>query len=93
MNKAIKQFADYYLPNKIFFTETLSLKMDKLLNEYWKNGSKFSQMNNAFKKRDLPNEMFREYIDKTREISEKVEKEFPALINELETEFRKILGV
>ena len=50
-------------------------------------------MNKAFKTWDLPQETFSEYLDETRKISEKIKNEFPPLINELETEFRNILGV
>lgn len=93
VNKALKDFANYYMPNKIFFTQSLANKIDKLLEEYWDKGWDYARMNKEFKKDDLPSELFSEYLDKTREISEKVDREFPPLIQELEVEFRKILGV
>ena len=50
-------------------------------------------MKSQFKEGGLTNELRKEYLDKSRKISETVEKDFAKLIEELENEFRKLLGV
>ena len=94
VNLALKEFSNYYFPNKIFFNSSLTLKIDALINDYYKTGWDFTDvvyyMENKF---DLEREEIKSNFEKMNELSSKVEKDFPILIEELSEEFKEILGV
>ena len=94
VNLALKEFSNYYFPNKIFFNSSLTLKMDSLITDYYKTGWDFTgvvhYMENKF---DLESEEIELNFDKMKDLSTKVEKNFPILIDELTEEFKEILGV
>ena len=94
VNKALKEFSNYYFPNKIYFNVALALKLDSLINSYYKTGWDFTDVvyyiENKF---DLEREEIKSNFEKMKELSSKVETDFPPLIEKLENEFRNILGV
>ena len=93
LNYALADFINYYAPNRLYFSEDLAAKLDKIKVEYWDKGCDFSIMSEELKKSfDFPDNK-KKLMDDTRKISEMVEKEFPQMILEIEAEFRKILGV
>jgi hypothetical protein len=93
VNKALEEFNNYFLTRKIFFQKETVNKLENLSNEYWDKGWDLAFMKSQFKEGGLTNELRKEYLDKSRKISETVEKDFAKLIEELENEFRKLLGV
>lgn len=94
LNKTLKEFIDYYLPNKIFFSESLSKKIDLLLENYWNTSWDFNFYKGIMNdKQTYTKEEINLNFNKYKELSKKVEKDFPPLINELENDFREILGV
>ena len=93
VNNALQDFVNYFSPNKIYFNKSLTAKLDSLLKEYNENGWNYARMNKAFDNPKLPHDIFVEYADKTTEISKLVKEKFPQIIEDLEDEFRKILGV
>jgi len=94
VNLALKEFSNYYFPNKIFFNSSITLKIDSLINDYYKIGWDFTDVlyyiENKF---DLEREDIKSNFEKMKELSIKVEKDFPILIDELAEEFKEILGV
>ncbi len=93
LNKALFDFINYYAPNRLYFSEDLAVKLDKIKSEYWDKGYDFSTMSDELKKSsDFP-DYRKQLMNDTKVISEKVAYEFPLMIKEIETEFRKILGV
>jgi anion-transporting ArsA/GET3 family ATPase len=93
LNIAIREFNNYYMPNKIYFNRQLADKLDKLAQEYWSKGMDFSYSKKDMKDRDLPKEFLKENFAKIKEISDSVESDFIIVINDIENEFRSILGV
>jgi len=93
VNKAIKDFNNYHLLNKIYFKKDLDKKLAHLSKEYWDNGWDFATIENAFNEKEVQKELFKEYYEKSKLISEKVKYDFPKLIEELEDDFRILLGV
>ena len=93
VNTALKEFIDYYMPNKIFFNKSLSEKIDDIRNEYYLQGWDFANIHNALNEKKLLEEIYKEYANKKKVISENIKNNFPPLIQELEKEFREILGV
>ena len=93
VNSAFQDFNNFYLRNRIFFEKSMVEKLDNLSKEYWDKGWDFAFMNQQFQEGSLSKEVFQEYFEKSKKISETVEKDFTKLIEEIEDEFRKMLGV
>lgn len=93
VNNALNEFIKYYMPNKIFFDKKLAKKLDNIANQYWNKSYDFSQVSKALKSGDISRELYDAFSKTSKDISEIVKNEYPKLIEELEKEFRKILGV
>lgn len=93
LNTAYADFKNYYLPNKIFFSKAVAAQLDKLCEEYWSKGDDFARTQQFFKSKSIPAESYKYFTEKMNEISDYVIKTLPPLIEELESEFRNILGV
>lgn len=93
VNKALNEFHNFFIPNRIFFNRELASKLENLSKEYWNKGWDFASMNTEFKAGGLTREMVKNYLDKSRKITETIENDFVKLIEDVETEFRKMLGV
>lgn len=89
VNDTLKNFTDYYHPNKIFFSSSITLKIDNLFKEYWETGWKFAKV----LRENNYNQTIESEINNWQNISDKVDTFFPPLIMELENDFREILGV
>ncbi|HGE5773650.1 TPA: hypothetical protein ACGGHC_000444 [Flavobacterium psychrophilum] len=91
VNKSLVDFANYYYPNKIYFSKSISSKIEILFKEYRKTGIKFDRLLSYMTN---PDKEYNEKYDNTwDEIYEKTNTYFPPLFEELEDEFREILGV
>jgi len=93
VNKAFKDFINFYLPNKIYFEKELADILDKVSSEYWNKGADFAAMSEELEESDLPSDLYIDNRKKIKEISEIVKNEYPKVIAELENEFREMLGV
>ena len=93
VNKALQDFVNYYMPNKIYFDKNLAKKLDDLSNEYRIKGWDFAQMSRHLSGYRMTKDTYDEYQKKLDAISEEIIKEFPKIIEDLEDEFRTILGV
>jgi hypothetical protein len=93
VNKALMDFVNFYMPNRIYFDKELAEKLDNLSNEYRSKGWDFAHMSRYLSESGMSRELYEEYSKKTSEISGIVKDEFPKVIQELEEEFRTLLGV
>jgi hypothetical protein len=93
VNKALEEFINFYMPNKIYFDKGLAHKLDKLASDYRNNGWDFANMSNFLSDGTMSKELYADYTKKTGDISELVKNKFPKIIEELEVEFRTLLGV
>lgn len=93
VNDALQDFVNYFSPNRIYFNKSLTAKLDNLQKKYSEKGWDYARMNEAFNNPKLPHDIFAEYADKTTGISKLVKEKFPKIIEDLEDEFREILGV
>jgi len=93
LNKAIFDFNDYMVPNKIYFTKQMASKMENIANTYYEISSELSYAIRTVKDHDLGQEVRKPMRERINEISNMVDKDFTLLIEELENEFRIILGV
>ena len=93
VNKALQDFVNYYMPNKIYFDKELAKKLDDLSNEYRTKGWDFAQISKHLSDFNLTRESYDQYHKKLDNISDDIIKVFPKVIEELEDEFRTILGV
>ncbi len=90
VDNSLKEFTNYYLPNKIFFSKSIISKIDVLFKDYWNTGFDFAKV---LRDRKNPPQYRDSKIDEWKNISDKVDSYFPPLIEELENDFRDILGV
>lgn len=93
VNKSLHRFVNYYVPNKIFLSKSLCEKIDHIIKQYRDKGWDFAATQRAFKETPASLEDYKAEIAKAKEISRAVKDEMPILIEELEAEFRLILGV
>ncbi|WP_282050821.1 MULTISPECIES: hypothetical protein [Maribacter] len=93
VNKALQDFVNYYMPNKIYFDKSLGKKLDNLSNEYRTKGWDFAQKSKLLSEYRMTKDVYDRYQKNLDNISEDIIKEFPKIIEELEDEFRTILGV
>jgi hypothetical protein len=93
VNDSIADFTNYYTLNKIFLPKSLCSKIDNVVKEYYDKGWDFAWAQRSFKERAVSIESYRAQVAKANQISDSIKDEMPPLIEELETEFRQILGV
>ena len=92
VNNTLSEFKNHYLPNKIFLSAPLCKKLDYVINEYYDKGWDFAWSQRMFKEGLASLEEYRAEVEKAKGISNAIKDEMPPLIEELETEFRVILG-
>ena len=93
VNKGFNDFVNFYLPNKIYFERKLAKKLDFLAQQYRDKSWNFGYLSNHIRKENIPAEVYKEFFDEMKEISNFVADEFPKVIEDLEDEFRSLLGV
>ena len=93
VNKGFNDFVNFYFPNKIYFERKLAEKLDFLAQLYRDKSWNFGYLSNRIRKENIPAEVYKEFSNEMKEISKFVDEEFPKVIEELEDEFRSLLGV
>lgn len=93
VNNALNEFQKYYLVNKIFFEKKLADRLDKIAKEYWKKNWDYARILRMFKENKITGEFYEKMVNDSLKITEAVDIDFEKSIEELESEFRKILGV
>ena len=93
VSRALNDFQYYYIAHKLFFAKSFCKSIDDIFESYWKLAYDFGFKSNALEKRSLTPEFIKEYIEETSKISKEIRDKFPSKIEEIEDEFRKILGV
>lgn len=92
-NKALVDFRNFYIPNKIFFTKSFCESIDKILNEYWDKGWNFGRAQARILEGNLPADYFKNYSKELSVISKEIREKIPPKIIELEDKIRSILNV
>ena len=92
-NKAIVDFKNYYLRNKIFLPEELCDSIDKLFAEYWDKGWEFGYSKSRLESGQLNDEYFKHYSENLTKISKELRDNLPDRIQEIESRIRKMLRV
>lgn len=93
VNDTLSEFTNYYSLNKIFLPQPLCGKIDIVVKEYYNKGWDFAWTQRSFKEQAISLEEYKEEVAKAKRISNEIKDEMPPLIEELEAEFRLILGV
>ena len=93
VNKGFDEFINFYLPNKIYFDRKLAEKLDFLAQQYSDKSWNFGYLSNRIRNENIPAEVYKDFSEEMKEISNFVADEFPKVIEELEDEFRSLLGV
>lgn len=93
VSTAFHEFKNFYLPNKLYFTKDIVGQLDKILSEAWEKADDFARKQNYFKGGRIVKEAYEQHVNEMTQISEAVAKDFPPMIEKIEDEFRKILGV
>ena len=84
--EAANSFMKYFFYHKIYFDKNLADKIDSLLNKYWNIWIKFQY---RIEMRDLGKPDIEEWI----KIFEELKTDIPVLKEDIEGEFRKIIGI
>lgn len=92
-NKALYDFKNFYILNKIFFSQSFCEKIDIVLKGYFDKGWDYGLSRNRLKSEQLTGEYYKHYIEKMRKISEEIKEHFPARIQEIEKLIRDLLKV
>lgn len=92
-NIALHDFKNFYLMNKLFFSESFCGFIDKVFEEYWDKGWDFGYRQERLKSGQLDKEFQKEYVNDMSRISKELKANLPARISEIEATFRKILNV
>jgi len=93
VNEVIVKLINSYRPNKIYLAEGLAKKMDLILEDFINEIGAYT----LFHKLSTQNKL--EFFNTEKEVKTKsemiklVDEEFPKIIQEIEKEFRKLLGV
>lgn len=93
VNNTLNEFQKYYLVNKIFFEKNLADRLDKIAKEYWKKNWDYATILRMFREDSISDEFYKKMVENSQKITEAVDKDFAKSLEELESEFRKILGV
>lgn len=93
VNKGFNAFVNFYLPNRIYFDRKLAEKLDFLAQQYRDKSWNFGYLSNRIRNENIPAEVYKDFSEEMKEISNFVADEFPKVIEELEHEFRSLLGV
>jgi len=92
-NKAFYEFNQYYFPNKIFFSEIVTSKLDKIQSFIWDKVWDFNYIKNQIRGERLDPDTWKSFSNDLKKISTDVHKEIPETLIDLENEFRELLGV
>ena len=87
-SQAYDDFLKYYTQNKIFFSLDSCIQLDALRNSYFDSMQKYNASEFS-----ISNEGFRPDFSKAQLASEIVRKSIPAVMQNIEKDFRQLLGV
>jgi hypothetical protein len=92
-SKAIDEFLDVYLPNKIFLPKEITDKIDQSITTISKYKREYLFNMSEASSNKVSDGDFQRAFKNLIEISRKLEEDIPNSLKEIEFEFRKILGI
>jgi len=92
-NTALNTFKNFYLPRKLYLEKRITAQLDDILQKYWTEAYDFDLNKRLLRMRSGTKESNTIHNEKLNAISERVIKDFPPIVSQIEDEFRKILGV
>lgn len=92
VGKALTEFTNHFLINRIFIPHDICEKIDFILKEYHDKSWDYGFYQSRLKEGHLDKEVYLEYSKICQDISKTIKTEYPPLITEIETLFRKLLG-
>ncbi|MCK8143320.1 hypothetical protein MW871_15935 [Flavobacterium sp. I-SCBP12n] len=92
-DKAITDFKNFYLHNKLFFSKNFCKYIDEIFKEYWEKGWDFGYNQQKVRSGELTSEYHKLYSEQMSTISKELKENLPVKIAEIEDKFRKILNV
>lgn len=93
VNRAMDDFRNYYIVNKLFFSAKFCEFIDSIFQVYWDKGWEFGYKQARVQSGQITQDYFNEYSKEMTKISREIRDELPKKITELEVKFRKILNV
>lgn len=92
-NKALIDFRNNFVLNKIFFSKAFCKSIQVLIDVYWDKGWDFGYAQNRILEGNLPPDYFKEYSTQLSSISKELREKIPPMMAEVEDLCRKILNV
>lgn len=90
-NNSIKEFSNYYIQHKIYFSKGVVVKLDIIVESIKNIVLEFNYYKDLLK--DDKDKSWKELYEGLKEINIKVNKEITLALADLENEFRDLLGV
>lgn len=93
VNKAMDDFRNFYIVNKIYFSLSFCKVIDSVFQEYWDKAWDYNYKQQRIQSGQLPKEFYKEYSEEMSKISKEIREQLPKKIEEIEAMLRKILNV
>ncbi|MGL6127068.1 hypothetical protein [Chryseobacterium artocarpi] len=93
VNNALNEFNKFYLVNKIYFDKELSDRLDKVAHEYWSKNWDYATILRMFREGQVSGDFYKKMVEDSQKITEAVDKDITKSLEDLENEFRRVLGV
>lgn len=92
---AYVEYNNYFLLHKLYFSIPISELLEKIRNEYYSANYDFASLKRlqAFTRGKMTDHGYQDAVNKVQSSSNKIREEIPKILIELESEFRKMLGV
>ncbi|WP_398452192.1 hypothetical protein AB3466_14040 [Sphingobacterium thalpophilum] len=90
-NKALHDFKNFFLLNKLFFTKDLNRFIEEIFAEYWDKGWDFGYKQKRIRSGNLTKEFYKEYAKDISKIAKELSESIPKKLADLEDIFRNYL--
>ncbi len=92
LNEILADLSGFYYPNRIYLPTHLCKQIEDFIEEYIGKAQEFENCKAEI--RDFQNNIHvKLYLEKSRNLTKDVNEKLPIIISEIETTFRKMIGV
>ena len=77
VNKAMDDFRNFYIVNKIYFSLSFCKVIDSVFQEYWDKAWDYNYKQQRIQSGQLPKEFYKEYSEEMSKISKEIREQLP----------------
>ena len=93
VNKAMDDFRNFYIVNKIYFSLSFCKTIDSVFQDYWDKAWEYNYKQQRIQSGQLNKDFYIEFSKEMSKISKDIREHLPKKIEEIEIKLRKILNV